>query len=356
MLEFLGSKYQISETMLQAMKWIEIEKRFSVLRDWRNPLEDRILISGIDLALGAIEDCLQRSNKDPKSIGMVVHVTNSPGQKLPADLSSILAGMSGLSPSVMPLPIYGMGCAALVTAFQQINIYLQCNPGQQVLLAVSEVQTPYCQFPDTQRIRHYLEICADESVRSDAVELEMRHCGDIFNSILFGDGAVAFLLGSEGGSFSVGPEFEPITNIDPEDNYLVSADQGGSPIRHHPGGEGRIYLDARVATVGAKYAKLVAEGVLAKSGLSVDGIDRFLIHTGSAKIVRGVMRELGQGEQMDKARIPLDVLRNHGNMSAASIGMMIPQLINSGFSPGQIALVLAFGAGFHANGTLLRAL
>lgn len=89
-----------------------------------------------------------------------------------------------------------------------------------------------------------------------------------------------------------------------------------------------------------------ADQFLARHGLVLDDIDRFVCHPGGAKVVTALEQAFGlpSGALAGARR----VLRDYGNMSAATVMFVLEQMLAES-SPWSLALLNALGPGFTAG-------
>ena len=94
----------------------------------------------------------------------------------------------------------------------------------------------------------------------------------------------------------------------------------------------------------------VARDFLARHGLGLGDIDRFVCHPGGPKVIEAIEEAYGlaQGE----LRVARAVLRDFGNMSAASVLFVLERLLD-GDSGWNRALLTALGPGFTAGFAVL---
>jgi 3-oxoacyl-[acyl-carrier-protein] synthase-3 len=169
-------------------------------------------------------------------------------------------------------------------------------------------------------------------------------------SMLFGDGAVALLLGQD---VSGKPSFGPIshlTNDSPEDMNLLTMVSNSS----HPAlnGKPQYFMRPAVPARGAHYAVTTVNDVLHNPHSPVSDlsqVDDCMIHTGSKKILDGVCSQLHLDTDSTKVHKSYDVLENFGNLSSASTGFMLAQK-EEWTGP---AMVVGFGVGFTASAGLM---
>ena len=168
--------------------------------------------------------------------------------------------------------------------------------------------------------------------------------------MLFGDGAVALLLGQDqAGKPTFGP-ISHLTNDLPDDVNLLSMCSNSS----HPSLKGRpqYFMRPSVPTRGAHYAVTTVNDVLHDPLSPVSDlsqVDDCLIHTGSKKILDGVCSQLHLDTDSTKVHKSYDVLENFGNLSSASTGFMLAGK-KEWAGP---AMVVGFGVGFTASAGLM---
>ena len=168
--------------------------------------------------------------------------------------------------------------------------------------------------------------------------------------MLFGDGAVALLVGSEEGKPAFGP-ISHLTNDQPTDMNLLTMVSNSS----HPFLKGRpqYFMQPSVPSRGAHYAVTTVKNVLQHPDSPVSDlteVDDCLIHTGSKKILDGVCSQLDLEPESAKVHSSYKVLERYGNLSSASTGFMLAEK-NEWSGP---AMVVGFGVGFTASAGIMN--
>lgn len=93
-----------------------------------------------------------------------------------------------------------------------------------------------------------------------------------------------------------------------------------------------------------------AEGVLARTGLTLDDIDLLIPHQGNARLTEAIADRLG----MSRSKTA-NTITHHGNVSGASIPLALADVRASGrLQPGQTALLVAVGAGAAFGAAVVR--
>ena len=162
---------------------------------------------------------------------------------------------------------------------------------------------------------------------------------DRSTSILFGDGAGAVVIKKNDNKFvyrmgSVGNDEVLLCNLPNKRNYPFWGESDTrSPYVVMDGKE--VYRFA--VEIGSKSIEKVLEEVK----LTPDDIDCYVLHQANARIVKSVIKRLGQSEE--KAYSNIDKC---GNTSAASIAILIDEMRKNGkMKKGDRIIICAFGGG-----------
>ena len=231
--------------------------------------------------------------------------------------------------------------------------YLAANPGKMAIVLMSEAHTPYVApllrdeyfgFRDVARMRKNGKL-TDAQFEHERIETTLA-----IQSMLFGDGAVALLLGTDqDGKPAFGP-IAHLTNDSPDDvNLLTMTANSLAPVTER---QAAILHAPAVPQRGAHYAVATVNDVL-DNPLSVvnnmSEVDDCMIHTGSKKILDGVCSQLHIDTESTRVNKSYDVLENFGNLSSASTGFMLASK-QEWAGP---AMVVGFGVGFTASAGLM---
>jgi len=295
-----------------------IRRRFScVPLDWydaRHGWAERnrvYLASALDLVETATRAALWRAGRSRDEIDAIV-VVSSTGIATPS-LDALLLDRMGLRPEVRRLPIFGLGCAGGVIGLARAAAEARLQPGETVLFLV-------------------VELCALWFRRDD------RSKSNIVATALFGDGAAAALVSTEGAGPAIvaagehtWPGTLPVMGWEIADDGL------------------RAVMSRDIPQLVASQLHDAAVAFLARHGLTLGDVDRFVCHPGGAKVVAALERAFAMpaGAFADGR----EVLRDYGNMSAATVMFLLERLLaeRRGDSPAwRRALVNALGPGFTA--------
>ncbi len=297
-----------------------IERRYSCvpiewyeqLHEW--PERNQVYLdSALDLLERATHRALERAGRLPEQIDAVV-VVSTTGIATPS-LDALLMERMNLRRTVQRLPIFGLGCAGGAIGLSRAAAIARTNPDALVLFLV-------------------VELCALCFRRDDFSK------SNIVATALFGDGAAAALIScsGEGASIVGGGEYTWPDSLDVMGWEVTSA------------GFKAIFSRDIPELVTTKLHD-VAENFLAGYSLSLRDVDAFICHPGGAKVLDALESafELKPGT----LRTARDVLREYGNMSAATVMFVLERAIGDSV-PWKRALVTALGPGFTAGFTLLE--
>jgi alkylresorcinol/alkylpyrone synthase len=269
---------------------------------------NRIYIeSALDLLERATRNCLERAGLRPDAIDAIV-VVSTTGIATPS-LDALLMERLGMRRDVQRLPIFGLGCAGGVLGLARAAATARLEPTSRVLFLV-------------------VELCALCFRKNDFSK------SNIVATALFGDGAAAAILSCKGDGPRLGaagqhtwPKSLDIMGWDVEDLGLKAIFSRDIPSFVHE--------NMRAATL----------GFLERNGLRLDDIGAFVCHPGGAKVLTALENafELPEGTLVEGKT----VLRDYGNMSAATVLFVLERMLGNGAR--QRMLMTAMGPGFTAG-------
>ena len=91
---------------------------------------------------------------------------------------------------------------------------------------------------------------------------------------------------------------------------------------------------------------------LNENGIQLAEIDHFIAHPGGKKVIEAYIKSLGIPDSMTD--ISLDVLKQFGNMSSATILYVLRRFMELGGDAGSYGLCTALGPGFSSELLLLK--
>ncbi len=265
----------------------------------------------LDLIEEAARKCLALAKLEAPDIDAVVTVSTT-GIATPS-LDAMLMGRLALRTDVRRLPVFGLGCAGGVIGFSRAADLARAAPQSRILFLV-------------------VELCALSFRRDDFSK------SNLVATALFGDGAAAAIISCQGqgpallqGGEFTWPHSLDIMGWDVAEDGLKAIFSRDIPAL--------VRRDLREAT----------KSFLAAQGLSLDAIQHFICHPGGAKVITALEEAFGLED--GRLAVARDVLRDYGNMSAATVLFVLDRTLRGG-AKGRM-LMTALGPGFTAAFQLL---
>jgi 3-oxoacyl-[acyl-carrier-protein] synthase-3 len=182
------------------------------------------------------------------------------------------------------------------------------------------------------------------------------HKDDKSNKAIFGDGATATLISTEGFAdildFELGTDGQGGENLIVKNGATLHPDRDGKDTVDGAGNvynPNNLYMDGpaifKFTTVAVP--KLV-ENTLLKNNLTLNDIDYTIFHQANNLILETLRKKVG----IPVEKYYIDV-RDVGNTVSSTIPIAIKQSINSGKLTGNILLV-GFGVGYSWGGCIIR--
>lgn len=244
---------------------------------------------------------------------VVVCTTGIATPALDARLMNVLA----FRPDVRRLPVFGLGCAGGVVGLARAADMARAHPDERVLLLV-------------------VELCALTFRAQD------RSKSNLVATALFGDGAAAAIISCRDDATG------PALGASREHTWPDSLDVMGWDVAD----DGlKVVFSRDIPTLVHDDFRPVATAFLSDNGLTAADIDGFVCHPGGAKVIDALEAcfDLPDGA-LTHTR---DVLRDHGNMSAATVLFVLKAALDDG-ARGRL-LLTTLGPGFTAGLMLVEA-
>jgi 3-oxoacyl-[acyl-carrier-protein] synthase III len=356
--ELVGSlMHKLSPELINTINSLGVDQRYSTLENYPDFLAGKskhATSSTTDLGVNAVKRCIHEWGGDPTRIGLLVAATNTPDQMLPCLASEIMGKTHGLlSRSLRTVSMQAQGCSVLLKSIEVAQWYLAANPGKLAIVLMAESHTPYVApllRDEYSGFREILRQRKEQKLDPHAFEQQRLDTTFVIQSMLFGDGAVAMLVGTEEGKPAFGP-ISHLTNDEPNDMNLLTMVSNSS----HPFLKGRpqYFMQPSVPTRGTHYAVTTVNNVLRHPDSPVSDLDQVndcLIHTGSKKILDGVCSQLDLEPDSLKVNSSYRVLEQYGNLSSASTGFMLAEK-HDWTGP---TMIVGFGVGFTASAGIMN--
>ena len=304
----------IIERLLPVYENAGIETRYSCVPiDWY--LEDHswaernqlFVDNALDLTEQAARDCLDRAGLTTNDVDAIV-VASTTGVATPS-LDALLIERMKLRRDISRLPIFGLGCAGGVVGLGRAADMARAHPGRNVLFLV-------------------VELCALTFRIGDLSP------SNIVATALFGDGAAGAILNTEADGPSIGASGEH--------TWERSLEVMGWRITDD--GFGVLFSRDIPALVRTRFRGAL-DGYLDGAEIALGDVDEFVCHPGGAKVIEALEDVLDM--QHGTMRDARDVLREYGNMSAATVMFVLERSLARTQSGRRV--LSALGPGFTAG-------
>lgn len=274
---------------------------------------DLFLKVAVDLLADAATKAIAAAGLQASDIDTLVTVCST-GIATPA-LDARLMQVMALRRDVQRLPIFGLGCAGGVLGLSRAAAMAKAQPQSHVLLLV-------------------VELCSLTFRQSD------RSQSNLVATALFGDGAAAAVISCRD-AYAHRPAIGP----GGEHTWPDSLDVMGWDVAD----DGlKVVFSRDIPTLVRNDLRPVVDDFLARQTLTLADIDGFVCHPGGAKVIDALesVFDIAPGGLIHARQ----VLRDHGNMSAATVLFVLEAALAAG-QTGRL-LLTTLGPGFTA-GTLL---
>lgn len=267
------------------------------------------LENAVALSERASRAALEEAGLGANEIDAVVAVSTS-GIATPS-LDALLTERMGLRRDVVRLPVFGLGCAGGVLGLTRAAQLARAMPGAKVLCVV-------------------VELCGLTFRRRDQSN------GNMVAAALFGDGAAAVVLGpgDKGPMIGVGGEYTWPQSLDVM-GWTVEDDGFG------------VLFSRDIPALIRRHFRPALDRFLAANGIEFEEIRNVVCHPGGAKVIAALESALEYSP--GDLRLPRQVLREYGNMSAASVMFVLDRAIKAGDVGKGLTLMAAVGPGFTAG-------
>src|SRR5262245_14851594 len=301
-----------------------------------------------DLGVIAAQKALEHAGVAKEEVDLVVFATMTPDHFFPG-CGSLLQSKLGLR--AVPCFDIRQQCSAFLYGLQLVDAHVRAGLARTVLLVGAEVHTGF--MPWTRAQFEYLYGRSD--VAPTPAEREwtnrFRHL-----TVLFGDGGAAVVVRAMEGEGRGVIDHELHADGADYDKLYVP----GTGFKHRPytdpeqfaRGEHIPVMDGRyVFKMASTRMVEAAEAVLKRNGVGVGDLKMALMHQANKRINEYCQKALGLPDEKVWHNI-----ERYGNTTAATIPLLWDECVREGrIEPGDLVLMVAFGAGMSWGATLVRA-
>ncbi|MFS0729731.1 type III polyketide synthase [Curtobacterium sp. 1P10AnD] len=254
------------------------------------------------LFVASARDALTRAGAAPASITHVVTVSCTGFTQPGPDLD--IVEQLGLRPSVFRQHIGFMGCCAAFPALRIAAAFVDADPDAVVLVVCAELCTLHVRTSDDP--------------------------DQIVSNSVFGDGAAAAVVAADG----------PGLRIADFATSVVS--EGAGDMAWNIGDEGfEMVLSTAVPKLIGQHAGAAVAPLLGDAPAT--SVPTWAVHPGGRAILDRTQEALGLPD--DALTASRTVLREHGNMSSATVLFVLAEALGNGLEDGDPVMALAFGPG-----------
>jgi alkylresorcinol/alkylpyrone synthase len=269
--------------------------------------------SACDLFAAAAGAALDRAGLQADAIDGIVFASTT-GIATPS-IEARMAPALGFRRDVRRVPMFGLGCAGGISGLATAARLAVAEPGSRWLFVT-------------------VETC------SISIRLDSDDPAAIVATALFGDGAAAAIVSTEG---------DALATIAGAGEILWPDTLGIMGWRVEDPGLAVVFDRAIPPFIEAELAPAI-DSLLGRLGLDRPAIDRLCSHPGGAKVIDAI--ETALDLPSGSLDIERSVLRDFGNMSAPTVLFVLDRLIARGLPPR--VLLTAFGPGFTLAGLVLE--
>jgi alkylresorcinol/alkylpyrone synthase len=334
--ELFSSKFKDIERLLKAFQNGQILKRHFV-NDINWFKEDRsfeeknnsYIKSAVALGTQAIENCLQDKSFLTREIGCpeidAIFYISTTGIATPSIEARIMNQLP-FNSHTKRIPIWGLGCAGGAAGLSRAYEYCRAYPKAKVLVLS-------------------VELCSLTFQRDDLSK------SNLIGTSLFADGVACVLICGDDVDIREFSRKDTSPVIISTQSTLMpdSLDVMGWDIKN----QGLYVVFSRdIPSIIESWLKPNVQEFLEDNQIQLNQIDHFVAHPGGKKVIDAYMKSLNFPGSMTSAS--LEILRNYGNMSSATILYVLRQFMDKNIPRGSYGLCTALGPGFSSELLLVR--
>lgn len=268
----------------------------------------------------AVRSALSAAHLDASDVDAIVTVSST-GVAVPT-LDARISGRLGLRSDVKRIPLFGLGCVAGAAGLARVHDYLRG-------------------FPDHVAVLLSVELCSLTLQRNDT------SIPALIGLCLFGDGAAAVTV--------VGSERSPAT---PHPGPRIVATRSTlftdtvDVMGWNVGSNGfQLVMSRDVPRMAEQHLAAAVDRFLAEHGLNTADISTWVCHPGGPKVLDAIGAAVHLPD--DALRHSWQSMREHGNISSASVLDVLARTAADPPPPGSHGVMLAMGPGFSFELLLL---
>lgn len=306
---------------VKALDWFKTDKSFKE----RN---DAYIENAVELGVKAIENCLGVNNFLSKSIPYneidVIFCISSSGIATPSIEARIMNKLP-FSQHTKRIPIWGLGCAGGASGLSRAFEHCLAFPNAKVIVLS-------------------IELCSLTFQRNDKSK------SNLIGTSLFADGVACALVTGDQVDRTVFQKLDSLPSIISTQSTTMpnSLDVMGWDVKD----KGLYVVFSKdIPTIIESWLKPNVAEFLRKQNMQMEEIQHFIAHPGGKKVIDAYVKSLKIEPEM--TNISIEVLKEYGNMSSATIFYVLRRFIEIG-KAGEYGLATALGPGFSSEMLLLK--
>lgn len=277
-----------------------------------------------DMAIKACENLLETTSLTSKKTDFVLLCTQSPDYILPTT-ACVVQSKLGIPTNSGALD-FNQGCSGYIYGLALAKGLVESGIAKNLILITSEAYSKHI------------------------------HPLDKSNKSIFGDGATATWIGSDGSGLKI-DEFILGTDGNGADNLIIKNGGSKSPKKNQPatlnsnGGiesDDHLYMNgAEIFNFTLKNIPSLVEEVLSRNKQTLQSIDTFVFHQANAFMLEHLRKKIG----IDKSKFVVS-MENVGNTVSSTIPLALESLLQEKRLGNKI-LLAGFGVGYSWGGVVL---
>lgn len=283
------------------------------------------------LAVEACRRALESAGKKPEDVDLIIAATVSPDCTFPCLACQVQAELGADSAVAFDL---NAACAGFLFALDSATAYIRCGIYKNALIVGAEIVTRLLDWEDRSSCILFGDGAGAAFVAEDT------------------EGVVSMVQGANGKKGMVLYRYEPPVNT-PFRESAAAEESSCAEGASAEGGErrnGSGYLEmngSEVFRFAVSQVPASINEVLEKAGWDKSEVTYYVLHQANARIIQSIAKRLGEPEE----KFPMN-LQKYGNMSSASIPVLLDELNRAGkLKRGDKLILSGFGAGLTYGAT-----
>jgi 3-oxoacyl-[acyl-carrier-protein] synthase-3 len=347
----VGSGSQIAENRVTNDMLAKIMDTTDAWIRERSGVETRYFVNAgtatSDLGVAAAEKALAHAGVQRDEVDLVVFATMTPDHFFPG-----CGGLLQTKLGLRSVPCFDIRqqCSGFLYGLQLVDAHLRAGLAKTALLVGAEVHTGFMPWTEAQFQYLYGKSDTPPTPEEYAWNTRFRHL-----TVLFGDaGAAVVVKAMEGGRGVIDQDLHA-DGADYEKLYVP-----GTGFKHRPYTDaGQFARGEHIPVMDGRYVFKMAttrmieasQEVLKHNGVATGDLKMVLMHQANKRINEYCQKALGLPDEKVSHNI-----ERYGNTTAATIPLLWDECVRNGrIAPGDLVLLVAFGAGMTWGATLVRA-